>query len=156
MNRCAVFRSVRLQLRRLATALAVVATFALLLDGALGANHHLSAAAPGHHHAESHNHGSHNHGAHSHGSHGHDVDLSGVNSNLDVTAADEDGAPASAIDADANCWLNACYAAVVLPCPSLHALPVVFCGTVTAAHPRQTKGVVPDGLRKPPRPLALT
>jgi hypothetical protein len=147
-----VIRFVHLLARHFATCLAVVAVLAFVLDGALGSNHHLSAAAAGHHHAEPHSHGSH---AHRHG-----VDLSDrqlVHSNVShVPAADHEGALASSLDADANSWLNACYAAVVLPCPSTHALPILFCGTVTAAHPRQGKGVVPDGLRKPPRPLAIT
>lgn len=147
--------------RRFATALAVMAVLAFALDGALGANHHLSAAAPGHTHP--HGHGAHGHHAHSHHAHGHDVDLSDhqpghgdVSHDIDMPAADYDGALASAPDADENCWLNACFAAVVLPCPSAQALPVLFCGIVTAVHPRQGDGIEPDGLRKPPRTRALT
>jgi hypothetical protein len=145
-----VIRSVRPHFRRFATCLAVAAALAFVLDGALGANHHLSAAAPGHHHAEPNSHGSHGHGPHAHS---HSVDVA---HDVDMPAADHDGALASAPDADANSWLNACYAAVVLPCPNTQALPYLFGEAVTAVHSRHDKGVIPDGLRKPPRPLALT
>ena len=132
--------------RRVATALAVVAALALAANGALGSNHHMSAAAGHHHdHDESHIHGMHAHG-HSHADHQHD--------NIGVAAFDQDGALPSPVDADADSYLNACFAAVVLPCPSAQALPILFFGTVTAAQPRPAKGIEPDGPRKPPRTMA--
>jgi hypothetical protein len=143
-----VIRFAHLLCRRLATALAVVAALALAANGSLGSNHHMSAAA-GHDHGEAHSHGA---SGHSHGAHGHShADHS--HHNADVAALDQDGP--SSPDADASCYLNACFAAVVLPCPSMQALPIPFCGTVSAAHDRHGKGVVPDGPRKPPRPLSI-
>jgi hypothetical protein len=146
-----VIRFAQLLCRRFATCLAVVAALAFALNGALGSNHHMSAAAGHHHHGESHSYGAHAHG-HSHGG----LTFGHHHGDVDMAALDQDGALPSSPDADADGYLNACFAAVVLPCPSAHALPILFCGTVTAAHPRQVEGVVPDGLRKPPRPLALT
>lgn len=151
-----VIRSVHSRLRRFATALAVVAALALVLNGALGSNHHLSAAA-GHHHGEPHSHGADAH-VHSHAAPIADHQLANddVSHGVDVAAVDFDGALAFSPDADANDYLNACSAAVVLPCPSTHALPFLFFGTLIAAHPRRDKGVIPDGLRRPPRRLAIT
>jgi uncharacterized membrane protein len=142
-----VIRSALSMCRRVATALAVLAALALAANGALGSNHHMSAAAGHHHdHGDSHGH-SHTHG-HSHAGHSHH--------DVDVAALDQDGALPSSSDADADSYLNACFAAVVLPAPTPQALPVVFCGTVTAAHPRQAKGIEPGGPRKPPRTSAPT
>jgi hypothetical protein len=142
-----VIRYAQLLCRRFATALAVVAALALAVNGALGSNHHMSAAAGHHDHGESHSHGGHAHG-HSHAA-DHD------HGDVDMAALDQDGALPSSPDADADGYLNACFAAVVLPCPSAQALPILFCGTVIAAHPRQAKGVEPDGPRKPPRTMTL-
>jgi hypothetical protein len=145
-----VIRFAHLLCRRVATALAVVAALALAVNGSLGSNHHMSAAA-GHDHGESHSHGA---NGHSHGAHGHShADHS--HHNVDVAALDQDGAVPSSPDADASCYLNACFAAVVLPCPSTQALAIPFCGTISTAHDRHGKGVVPDGPRKPPRPLSI-
>jgi hypothetical protein len=143
-----VIRCAQLLCRRLATALAVVAALALAANGALGSNHHMSAAAGHHHgHGESHSHGTHGH-SHSHADHQHD--------NIDVAASDQDEALPSSFDADADSYLNACSAAVVLPYPSAQALPALFFGTVTAAQPRQVQGIDPGGPRKPPRTIAPT
>jgi hypothetical protein len=138
-----VIRFAQLMCRRVAAALAVVAALALAVNGALGSNHHMSAAA-GHDHGEAHSHGAH---SHSHADHHH--------GGVDMAALDQDGALPSSPDADANCYLNACFAAVLLPCPGTQALPILFCGTVTAPHARHGTGVIPDGPRKPPRPLSI-
>jgi hypothetical protein len=141
-----VIRFAHLMCRRVATALAVVAALALAANGALGSNHHMSAAAGHHHdHGESHSHGAH---GHSHADHSHH--------NVDMAAVDLDEAVPSSPDVDADCYLNACFAAVVLPCPSAHVLPVLFFGTLASAQPGQAKGVEPGGPRKPPRTSAPT
>lgn len=151
-----MIRPIHARLRRFATALAVMAALALVLNGALGSNHHLSAAA-GHDHAEAHSHGTHAH-SHSHAASIADHQSAHVDvlHDVDVAAADIDGALAFSPDADACDYLNACSAAVVLPCPSTHALPFLLFGTLNAAPPRYHQGVIPDGLRRPPRPLAIT
>jgi hypothetical protein len=143
-----VIRYAQLLCRRFATALAVVAALGFAVNGALGSNHHMSAAAGHHDHGESHSHGGHGH------SHAADHD----HGNVEIAASDQDGAISYSSDAnadDADGYLNACFAAVVLPCPSTQALPILFCGTVIVAHPRQAKGIEPDGPRKPPRTMTL-
>jgi hypothetical protein len=140
--------------RRLATVLAVVAALAFAANGALGSNHHMSAAA-GHDHGEAHSHGAYGH-HHSHAAADHHHAHHGVSHGVDTAAVDFDGALGFSPDADANEYLSACSAAVVLPCPSTQALPFLFSGTLTAAQPRRDKGVIPDGPRKPPRPVAIT
>jgi hypothetical protein len=148
MNRCAVFRSVRLQLRRLATALAVVAAFALVLDGALGADHHLPAAASsGHYHAHGHSHAS--AGANHHAL---SADTAG---SVDLAAGQQDSAPQPGLDANANCCFCCCSAAVVLPSLTAQGATFALMRTSIAANPRASDGVEPEGLRRPPRPLSI-
>ena len=146
-----MIRVADLMCRRVATTFAVVAALALAVNGALGSNHHMSAAAGHHHdHGESHSHGGHAHG-HSHGGLASDHH----HGDVDMVALDLDGALPPPSDADAD-YLNACFAAVVLPSPSAHALPVLFFGTLASAQPQPAKGIELGGPRKPPRTRAPT
>jgi hypothetical protein len=109
----------------------------------------MSAAAGHHHgHGESHSHGTHSHGTHGHSHSDH------PHHDIDVAALDQDEALPFSFDADADSYLNACSAAVVLPYPSAQALPALFFGTLTAAQPQQAQGIEPGGPRKPPRTIA--
>lgn len=151
MNRCTVFRSVRLQLRRLATALAVVATFAFVLDGALGGDHHLPTASGGHHHAHVHSHAFDSHAPADASDHQHITGDVAV----DLAAGQQDSAPQSGFDGNASCCFCCCSAAVVLPSLTMQAVPFVLMRTSLAANARESSGVEPDGLRRPPRPLSI-
>lgn len=152
-----MIRPVQSLCKRLAAGLALAAMFGFMLDGALGSNHHLS-AAPGHHHEHPHDHGGH---AHVHGetdslSH-HQVGHGIVPHGADVAAADQDAAlPTPAPDADALCYLHACAAAIVLPCMNAQKLPFILAAAVSAVQPGPAKGVEPAGPRKPPRTSAPT
>ena len=141
-----VIRYVQLLCRRLATALAVVAALAFVADGALGAGHHVATASDGHYHAH----------AHSHASSDHQVVDADAMDGTDVAAAHHHGsAPESAPDTGANCCSCTCGAAVLLPSLNAHATPFVLVRTTAVANRPQSDGVVPDGLRRPPKPLAI-
>ena len=130
--------------RRLATTLAVVAAFAFVLDGALGGEHHLPTAMGGSHyhaHAQAH---------HSHGS-----TVAADHQIVDVAAHSHGSSPQSGGDISGNCCSCACCAAVVLPCLIAEAAPFVLIRSMTLARDRQADGVVPEGLRRPPRPLSI-
>lgn len=146
-----MIRSVHKLFRRFATALAVVAALALVVDGALSADHHVAAsAAGGHLHAQV-------------GCPGQDLnDASGqqlvnggVVDSVDIAAADRDSSPVSTPDtATASCSCASC-AAIVLPYLSAEAAPFVLLRNLATTHRRHGDGVVLDGLRRPPRPLAI-
>jgi hypothetical protein len=141
-----VIRYAQLLCRRFATALAVVAALAFVADGALGAGHHLATASGGHYHAH----------AHSHGSSDHQVVDADAMDGTDVAAAHDHGsAPESAPDIGANCCSCTCGAAILLPSLNAHAAPFVLVRTLATASRPQSDGVVPDGLRRPPKPLAI-
>jgi hypothetical protein len=151
-----VIHHIRLLAKRFATCLSVVAALSFAADAALGTNHHMSAAAGHHHHGDSHSHGAHSH-VHRHHAPASDVQAAHDEiSQADTAAGDLDGALSSSLDNDGCGFLNACFAAVVLPCPRTHSVPCLFYTTIRAAQPRPGKGVEPDGLRRPPRPLTLT
>jgi hypothetical protein len=141
--------------RRLATALAVVAAFAFVLDGALGGEHHLPTAMGGsHYHAQTH----HAQAYHSHGSTvaaDHQVVDGAAVDGVNVAAHYHGSSPQSGADISGNCCSCACCAAVVLPCLSAQASPFVLIRSMALAHDRQGHGVVPEGLRRPPRPLSI-
>ncbi len=63
-------------------------------------------------------------------------------------------APASG--AEAGCCFCACCAGIVLPSLSAHAAPFVLLRTMATVNHRHGDGVVPDGLRRPPRTIAIT
>jgi len=134
--------------KRFATCLAVVAALAFVADGALGADHHLPAAGgSGHYHTHAH--------VHSHGP----ADASGhqlVNGDVDLAATHGGSAPVSGSDADACCCFCACSAAVLLPSLTVQAVPFVLLRTMATTYRRSDDGFVPDGLRRPPRPIAIT
>jgi hypothetical protein len=137
--------------------LAVVAALAFVADGALGADHHLGAApaSGGHHHMHAHGH-SHGHvHAHSHTAASDHRHINGdVVEAIDLGAADGSSVPASG--SDAYCCFCACCAAIVLPSLNAQAAPVVLLRTLAIAYRGHSDGVVPDGLRRPPRPTAIT
>ena len=142
---------------RFATCLAVVAALAFVADGALGAGHHLGAAPSGggHYHVHAHSH-SHSH-SHSHAgasdhqrSHGNVVDA------IDLATAHDSTVPASGPDTGAGCCFCACCAGVVLPSLNAEAALFVLLRTMTTVNHRHGDGVVPDGLRRPPRSIAIT
>jgi hypothetical protein len=142
-----VIRYARLLCRRIATALAVVAALAFAADGALGVGHHLATASGGHYQAHAHSHAGSDHQV---------VDVHGMDS-TDVVAAHHDGsAPESGLDTGANCCSCTCGAAVLLPSLNAHAAPFVLLRATAVANRPQGDGVVPDGLRRPPKPLAIT
>jgi hypothetical protein len=139
-----VIRYAQLMCRRLATALAVVAALAFVADGALGAGQHLATASGGHYHA------------HGHASSDHQVAGAAAMDGTDITAADHHGsAPESAPDPGANCCSCTCGAAILLPSLNAHAAPFVVARTMVTGKRPQSDGVAPDGLRRPPRPLAI-
>ncbi len=141
-----MIRYAQLLCRRFATALAVVAALAFVADGALGAGHHLATASGGHYHAH----------AHSHGSSDHQVVDADAMDGTDVAAAHHHGsAPESAPDTGANCCSCTCGAAILLPSLNGYATPFVLVRTTAVANRPQGDGVVPDGLRRPPKPLAI-
>jgi len=148
-----VIRYAQLLCRRFATALAVVAALAFVADGALGAGHHLAMPSGGHYHAH----------AHSHASPGHQVvDAQVVHAQVgDPDAMDGTDVAGHhhgselAPDAGANCCSCTCGAAVLLPGLNAHAAPFVLVRTTAVANRPQSDGVVPDGLRRPPKPLAI-
>jgi hypothetical protein len=56
---------------------------------------------------------------------------------------------------DASCCCGVSCAAVVLPCLNAEAVPLVLLRTMTTSYRDPGDGIVPDGLRRPPRPLAI-
>jgi hypothetical protein len=145
-----VIRYAQLLCRRFATALAVVAALAFVADGALGAGHHLAMPSGGHYHAYGHSHASSDHQV---------VDAQVVDTDAmdgtDIAGHHHGSAPDSAPDTGANCCSCTCGAAVLLPGLNAHAAPFVLVRTTAVANRPQSDGVVPDGLRRPPKPLAI-
>ncbi|MPZ41737.1 MAG: hypothetical protein GEU95_27600 [Rhizobiales bacterium] len=141
---------VRLQLRRLATGLAAVAALAFVLDGALGAHHHLPiAAGGGHYHAHAHSHAP----ADASAQQAIDNDIAAA---VDLAAAQQDSAPDSSLDANSSCcFVCGCSVAVVPPSLTAQAVPFVLLRIMASAHRRHGDGIVPEGLRRPPRPLDI-
>jgi hypothetical protein len=133
----------------LATCLAVVAAFAFVLDGALGADHHPPTPASGciHYHSYAYSHAPAAAADHQ----VIDGDAAGV---VDLAAAHQDSAPESGPDAGANCCC-ACSAAIVLPSLTAQAVPFVLLRSMATANRRHDDGIVTEGLRRPPRPLAI-
>ncbi|HZO46926.1 MAG TPA: hypothetical protein VFB68_13595 [Xanthobacteraceae bacterium] len=140
-----VIRYAQLLCRRFATALAVVAAFAFVADGALGAGHHLATASSGHYHAH----------AHSHASSDHQVVDGHAMDGTDIAGHQHGSAPESAPDGGANCCSCACGAVILLPVLNAQSAPFVVVRTTAIANRPQSDGVVPDGLRRPPKPQAI-
>jgi hypothetical protein len=142
-----MIRFIHLLGRRFATCLAVAAALAFVADGALGADHHLGAApaSGGHYHAHAHSHA---------GASDHQLVHGDVADSADLAAAHDGFAPASG--AEAGCCFCACCAGIVLPSLSAHAAPFVLLRTMATVNHRHGDGVVPDGLRRPPRTIAIT
>jgi len=146
-----VIRFAHLLCRRVATALAVVAALAFVADGALGSEHHLpTAMGSGHYHAHAYGH---SHGAANAADH-HAIDGDTVDG-VDVTAGYHHGSSPPSADIGANCCSCACCAAIVLPCLSVLSAPFVLIQTIAFVHRRHGEGIVPEGLRRPPRPLSI-
>jgi len=131
---------------QIATCLALVAAFSFVLDGALGADHPVAAT------------GAHYH-AHSHGPAGashHQLVDGDVVDDVDGAAAHHDGSsPVSSPDTGASCCVCTCCAAHVPPCLSAQAAPFLLLRKMAMASRHHGDGIVPDGLRRPPRPLAI-
>lgn len=141
-----LIRSVQALLRRVATALAVMATLAFVLDGARAVDHHGAGSANGgHHHVHVHSHGD-AASAHHH-VHGHHV-------HADVAGLDQGSSPVSTTDG-ANCCCGVSCAAVLLPCLNAQAVPFVLLQAMATIYRHPGDGIEPDGLRRPPRPLAI-
>ena len=141
-----MIRYAQLLCRRFATALAVVAALAFVADGALGAGHHVATASGGHYHAH----------AHSHASSDHQVVDADATAGTDVAVAQDGGsAPELAPDIGANCCSCTCGAVVLMPSLNVYATPFVLVRATAVANRPQSDGVVPDGLRRPPKPLAI-
>ncbi|MBX9776835.1 MAG: hypothetical protein K2Y71_20850 [Xanthobacteraceae bacterium] len=139
--------------RRVATALAVMSVLAFAIDGALGGSHLVPAASAhvGHVHAHAHSQAD---------AHGHAPGVSDhqivSNDVVTVTADHHASFPTSAPDADANCCSAcACCAAVLLPSSNGQSAPFLVAQTLALAHRRHGDGFVPEGLRRPPRPLSI-
>jgi hypothetical protein len=130
--------------------LALVAALALVLDGALGADHHPTAtpASSGHYHAHGHSHGPAD-------AADHQVIDDDVAGDVGIAAGHHGSSPVSAPDAGASCCFCACCAAIVLPCLNAQAAPFALLRTRATAHRRYGDGIVPDGLQRPPKPLAI-
>ena len=132
--------------RRVATALAVVAALALVIDGALGTAGHQAAAAPaqvGHFHVH----------AHSHVASDHQLVQADVAAQAD--AADHGSSSPSGADFGGNCCSCACSAAMVLPSLTAQVAPFQLIRDTAFANHRHGDGIVPEGLRRPPRPLSI-
>jgi hypothetical protein len=146
-----VIRYAQLLCRRFATALAVVAALAFVADGALGADHHLATASGGHFHAHAHSHALPDLQAADHQV----VDADAM-AGTDVAAGNHHGsASESAPDTGANCCSCTCGVAILLPSLNARAAPFVLVRTTAIANRPQGDGVVPDGLHRPPKPLAI-
>jgi hypothetical protein len=151
-----LIRFIHLLCRRFATCLAVAAALAFVADGALGAGHHLGAApaSGGHYHVYAHHH-AHAH-SHSHaGAAGHQRIHGDIAEAINLATVHDRSAPASSSDAGCCCFC-ACCAAIVLPSLNAQAAPFVLLRTMATLNHRHGDGVVPDGLRRPPRPTAIT
>jgi hypothetical protein len=140
-----VIRYAQLLCKRFATALAVVAAFAFVADGALGASHHLAMGNDGYSHVHSHSHASSNH---------HAVDAAALDGS-DIASSHRGSVPDSSPDVGANCCSCTCGAVIMLPSLIAHAARFVLVRTTAVANRPQSDGVVPDGLRRPPKPLAI-
>ena len=144
-----VIRFAQLMCRRFATCLAIAAALAFVADGALGAEHHLpTAPASGHYHAHAHSHGPADAADHQL------VDGDAVDG-VEMAAHHHGSSPLSGADTGANCCACACCAAIVLPCLSAQAAPFVLIRNIAFGHRRHGDGIVPEGLRRPPRPLSI-
>jgi hypothetical protein len=148
-----VIRSFHAQLRRFATALAVIAALAFVLDGARATDHHGTAGAGGYQHLHSHGPAGTLAHHHAHGNHGHGG-VAPAADGADVAALDQETSPPFALDG-ANCCCGVSCAAVMLPCLNAEAVSLVVLRTMTTAYRHPGDGIVPDGLRRPPRPLAI-
>ena len=147
-----MIRYVRSLAKGFATCLAVVAALAFGADGALGADHHLGAApAGGGHHHHHHHHHAHSHSHHAGAAH-HQHIHGDVADAIDLATVDSSSTPVHGSDA---CFC-ACCAALVLPSLSAQAAPFVLLRAMATVNHRHGDGVVPDGLRRPPRPTAIT
>jgi hypothetical protein len=140
--------------RRVLTALAVVAALAFVIDGALGGSHLVPAASAhvGHVHAHSHVDAD----SHAPAVLDHQVVNGDVVADADVVGHHHGSSPASTPDADGNCCCAcACCAAVLLPSMNVQAAPFLLIRDMTFADRRYGDGIVPEGLRRPPRPLSI-
>jgi hypothetical protein len=139
--------------RRVATALAVMAALAFVIDGALGGGHLVPAASAhvGHFHTHAHSHAD----GHSHAPAVSDHQI--VNGDVVADTADHRGSsPTSAPDADADCCCAcACCAVVLLPSLNGQAIPFLVIRDMAFAQRRHGDGIVPESLRRPPRPLSI-
>ena len=128
--------------RRTAIFLALVAALAFVLNNALHA--HPMPGSGGHVHAV----------GHGPADDPTDQVVDGVVVN--ANAAHHDGSsPSRGADGHANCCACTCHAAVVLPSLHAHAILFVVIRTMAFANHRPGEGIVPEGLRRPPRPLAI-
>jgi hypothetical protein len=138
-----VNREILSLIKRLTAGLAVAAAFVFVLGVAPAAAH------PGHLHGAA-SITTQNHG-------GHLADASGDHAvEVSVTEADGgNGAQGAGPSPDCCVFCANCAVAAL---PSLNALaePFVLLRNTLAADPRSGDGVVPDGLRRPPRPIAIT
>ena len=138
--------------RRVATTLAVMAALAFVIDGALGG--HLVPAASahvGHFHVHAHNHAH----AHSHGPvvSDHQFINGDVVADVDVATVRHGSSPTPGPDADGNCCTCACAcsAAALQPALIAQAAPFLLISNMAFVHRRHGDGIVPEGLRRPPR-----
>jgi hypothetical protein len=139
----AALRSVHLHWfsRRTAVFLALVAALVFVLNNALHA--HPMPGSGGHGHAVS------------HGPAAAFDDQVVEDVVVNANAADHDGSsPAPGADTHANCCCT-CHAAVVLPSLHAHAIPFVVKRTMALANHRPGDSIVPEGPRRPPRPLGI-
>jgi hypothetical protein len=147
-----VIRSALSMCRRVATAFAVVAVLAFVVDNALGGNHLVPAASA---------HAGHTHGhAHSQApaaASDHQFISGDVAADTEIAAHHHGSSPASGPDADANgCTCAcACCAAIVLPSLTTQAAPFLLIRDMAFAYRHHGDGIVPEGLRRPPRPLSI-
>ncbi|MCC6889698.1 MAG: hypothetical protein IT536_14290 [Hyphomicrobiales bacterium] len=143
-----MLRAIKSLFRGLATALAVVAALAFVFESALGADHNrpasASTSASGHHHA--YDHGQSAGSAHHHQQHAVGPAAAGGDAQA---VPDADSLPA----ADA-CYCYSC-SAVVLPILSYVAAPLTALQAMTLFGAGRHDGVVPAGLRRPPRAIAI-
>jgi hypothetical protein len=147
-----VVRFVTMLFRRFATCLAVVAALSFVLDGAFGAHHHLLTAEGTAVHP--HPHGS--VGASDHGLADHHVadhQDGGSVASLDVAASDRGSSPVSTSDACYCCCT--CHAGALLPDLCGQTIPFILLRSLATAHRGDGDGIVPDGLRRPPRLLVI-
>jgi hypothetical protein len=148
--------------RRLATCLAIAAAFAFVVEGALGTGHHplAGSASHGHHQVQAHSHALISHastGDASINAH-HQIDAHHHHARGDVVAgvaADHHGSVPASADGGCSCSCMSCSFAI-LPRWNVAAAPLAPFLAVTSLRRRQGDGVDPDGLRRPPRPHAIS